>query len=84
MSDKTLDDFLKEGWRVEYYSGTGFYGIDLIIAPTGICYRDRVYFGELEEGYDEWNDECQDAQDFATKITHFINNGGRIEDLSSG
>lgn len=44
-------DFLKEGWKIdEHPEGTGFFGIGHVIAPSGSCYRDRIYFGELNEG----------------------------------
>ena len=79
---KSLSDFLKEGWSVEEdVNGINFYGIGFVKAPSGICYSDRIYFGELDEGYDEWNEECQSAQDFAGRVVDYINNGGAITKL---
>ena len=52
--NKGLEDFLRGGWKVEEdVDGTGFYGIGSIVAPSGICYWDKIYSGELEKGYEE-------------------------------
>jgi|TARA_B100000315_G_scaffold241082_1_gene261589 hypothetical protein len=83
---KKLEYYLEEGWRADKDpDGIKFYGIGVIIAPSGTCYPDRIYFGELcdnDSEFEEWDEECQDAQWFSHRVVDYINNGGSIEELA--